>query len=91
MQPLGVAENATFLIDIDHVNYHDLKADDLGVWNPTGTKKTFFRFSSSGTLRFTSKRPSTSINSSYYILTHRYYVHKSYEKFHRQIADIEGR
>ena len=42
VQPLGVAENATFLIDIDHVNYHDLKADDLGVWNPTGTKKTFF-------------------------------------------------
>ena len=38
-QPLGVVENATFLIGIDSVNYQDLKADDLGVWVPTGTKK----------------------------------------------------
>ena len=89
-QPLGVAENATFLLDLDYVNYQDLKADDLGVWVPTGTKKVFFRFSSSGILKFTNKKSGNAVKSSYYTLTRRYYVHKSYDKYHRQIADIEG-
>lgn len=90
-QPLGVAENASFIIDLDSVNFQDLKADDLGVWSPTGTKKTFFRFSSSGILKFSNKRPSDHTGSAYFTLTRRYYVHRSYEQFHRQIADIEGR
>lgn len=30
VQPLGVTENASFLLDNDVVNFQDLKADDLG-------------------------------------------------------------
>ena len=45
-----MAENASFIVDMDSVNFNDLKADDLGVWNPTNTKRTFFRFSTSGIL-----------------------------------------
>jgi hypothetical protein len=91
VQPLGVAENASFLIDLDSVDFHDLKADDLGVWSPTGTKRTYFRFSSSGILKFTNKKRSgAAANEAYFTLTRRYYVHKSYELFHREIADIEG-
>jgi len=44
VQPLGVTENASFVVDIDTVHFDDLKADDLGVWSPTGTKRTYFRF-----------------------------------------------
>ncbi len=29
VQPLGVAENAAFIIDFDSVNHEDLKADDM--------------------------------------------------------------
>lgn len=89
VQPLGVSENAAFIVDIDMVDLGDLKADDLGLWQPTGTKKSYFRFSQSGMLKISEKCPHGML-SQYYILTRRYYVHKSYDKYHRQIADIKG-
>ena len=42
VQPLGVTENAVFVISIDDVIFDDLKADDLGSWKGTGTKEFFF-------------------------------------------------
>ena len=86
VQPLGVSENATFIIDMEMVELRDLKADDLGSWHPTGTQKTYFRFSQSGTLKISEKCPRGSLS----LLTRRYYIHKFYDKFHRQIADIRG-
>ena len=90
VQPLGVCENAAFIVDIETVDHQDLKADDLGSWHPTGTKKSYFRFSSDGTLRVSEKRP-RNMPSDYYVLTRRYYTHKSYDKYHRLIADIRGK
>ena len=90
VQPLGVNENAAFIIDVECVDHQDLKADDLGLWRSTGTKKSYFRFSPDGTLRVSEKRP-RSIPSTYYVLTRRYYTHKSYDKYHRLIADIKGK
>lgn len=89
VQPLSVSENASFVIDADSVNFQDLKADDLGSWTTTGTKTCYFRFSSSGTLRISYKRASSN-STDYYTLTRRYYIHSSYERFHRQIVDIKG-
>ena len=40
MQCLGVSQNAVFVVDIDVINFGDLKADDLGLWKGTGTKTT---------------------------------------------------
>ena len=31
LQPLGVTDNASFIIDLDYVQFEDLKADDLGL------------------------------------------------------------
>ena len=84
-QPLGVAENAAFVISIDSIDFEDLKADDLGLWKGTGTKKTYFRFLSSGTIRFMSRKPKND-NMKYYVLTRRYFIHSTYSKFHRLIA-----
>ena len=39
VQPLSVTENSCFVVDIDSVDFQDLKADDLGAWSTTGTKK----------------------------------------------------
>jgi len=50
VQPLGVSQNAVFLIDIDIINFEDLKVDDLGLWKGTGTKKTYFRVLPSGAI-----------------------------------------
>ena len=36
LQPLGVTDNFSFIIDLDYVQFEDLKADDLGVWKSTG-------------------------------------------------------
>ncbi len=90
VQPLGVTENAAFVVDIDCVNFHDLKADDLGVWSPTGTKKCYFRFTPSGTLKIAQRTVSAGGGCDYYTLTRRYYVQKTYDKFHRQLVDIKG-
>ena len=89
VQPLGVMENSCFVVDVDAVEFQDLKADDLGAWSTTGTKKSFFRFTPSGNLRVTERKPGSQ-SSEYYTLTRRYYVHKSYDKFHRQLVDIKG-
>ena len=40
VQPLGISENAAFIVDVETVDYQDLKADDRGSWRPTGTKKS---------------------------------------------------
>ena len=89
VQPLGVTENAVFVISIDDVIFDDLKADDLGSWKGTGTKRIFFRLLSSGGVRFSARKPNSA--SKYYILTRRYFVHNTYNKFHRLIADIRGK
>jgi hypothetical protein len=38
MRPTGVSENATFVVDLDHVKFGDIKSDDIGCWKGTGTK-----------------------------------------------------
>lgn len=80
LQPLGVTENATFIVDVEAVHLQDLKADDVGSWHPTGTKKTYFRFSPSGALRISENQP-PGIHADYYVLTRRYYIHNSYISF----------
>ena len=42
VQPLCLTESASFVIDVDVINFEDLKADDLGSWNATGTRKSYF-------------------------------------------------
>ena len=39
VQPQGVLQNALFIVDVDVVNFEDLKADDLGSWKGTGRHK----------------------------------------------------
>ena len=58
IQPLSVVKNATFIIDIDHVPFSDLKADDLGMWRNNGTKSTYFSMSTNGSVRIASGKPS---------------------------------
>ena len=88
VQPLGVMRNATFIVDIDEVAFEDLKADDLGSWSSTGTKRIYFRFTQRNIVRYASGIPSSSSDS--FCLTRRYYVHKTYHRFHRIISDIIG-
>lgn len=89
VQPLAVAENAAFVINVDSVNFGDLRADDLGLWKGTGTKRVYFRFSPSGTIKYAANKPSA--QSDYFLLTRRYFVLKSYEMYHKMIADIRSK
>ena len=57
VQPLGVSQNAVFVVDIDVINFGDLKADDLGLWKGTGTKTTYFRVLPSGATRYSQCKP----------------------------------
>ena len=87
VQPLGVMENATFIVNLDHVRFDDLKADDVGSWKPTGTKHTYFRFNDDGETMY---KQGSSHGTGYYNLTRRYYVHGTCPTFHRLIVSIEG-
>ena len=91
VQPLGVSQNALFIIDIDVVNFDDLKADDLGSWKGTGTKRMYFRVSLSGAIRYSENKPNASLSSHYLQLTRRYYIHKSYAEYHRMIAAVQSK
>ena len=88
VQPLGVQANAAFLIDLDCVHFKDIKTDDLGVWKATGTKRTHFRFTQGNSIGYASGVPSKS--SDYFLLTRRYYVYGTYNRFHWIISDIKG-
>ena len=88
VQPLGIVKNTIFLIDIDSVGFGDLKADDLGSWKSTGTKRTYFRYTTSNSLVYATAGAD---RSNYFLLIRRYYVHKTYERFHRIICDIQGK
>ena len=85
VQPLGVTKNAVFQIDLDCVPFEDLKADDLGSWVATGTRRTYFRFTETNTIRYATGAPAS---DHYFMLTRRHYVHKTYNRFHRIICDI---
>ncbi len=74
VQPLGVMKNAVFMIDLDKVCFGDLKADDLGSWKATGTRRTHFRFTQSHAIRYASGKPCGSTATDYFLLTRRYYV-----------------
>ena len=89
VRPCGVSENATFVVDLDIVRFTDLKSDDLGSWNATGTKSTFFRITERG-VRIADKKPSKESLGLYHVLTRRYYVHNTYHLYHRLIADVKG-
>ena len=60
VQPLGVMKNAMFQIDLDKVPFEDLKADDLGSWVATGTRRTHFRFTQTNAIRYATGVPSSS-------------------------------
>ena len=59
VQPLGVSKNAVFHIDLDVVPFEDLKADDLGSWAATGTKRTHFRFTKTNAIKYATGIPSS--------------------------------
>ena len=42
VQPLGVNINCAFIVDLDHVDPEDLKADDNGSWKNNGTRRRNF-------------------------------------------------
>lgn len=88
IQPLGVTQNCTFVIDLDSVSVDDLRADDLGSWKPTGTRRSYFKLSETNEVDFFSRVPSE--QSSYFVIIRRYFVHLTCPKFRRCIVEIQG-
>lgn len=89
VQPLGVVKNCTFIIDIDSVSIDDLRADDLGAWKPTGTRRSYFILDENNEPDSLSQAPSS--GASYFVVIRRYFVHMTYSKFRRIIVEIQGK
>ncbi len=86
-RPLAVSDNASFIIDLDRVRFDDLKADDLGSWKQTGSKRTYFRLDDHGQIFYS--QATTGVQGNYCLLR-RYYVHGTCPTFHRLIVSVEG-
>ena len=87
-RPLGVNDNATFVIDLDWVRFDDLKADDLGSWIQKGSKHTIFCLDKEGHIYY---NQGNVCGKGYYTLMRCYYVHGTCSTFHRLIITIEGK
>ena len=90
VRPIGVTTSATFIVDVDDVQFANLKADDLGVWKTNGTKTTLFHILPNGNIFILSSKR-RAVKGSDYVLTRRYYVHGTYQQFRRIIVDIRGK
>lgn len=88
VQPLGIRRNCTFIIDLDSITVDDLKADDLGSWKSTGTRRSYFILNKKSQPEFLSAVPSA--ESSHFVIIHRYFVHQTCSKFHRCIVEIQS-
>ena len=86
IQPVGVSKNATFIVDVDDVEFADPKADDLRTWKTNNTKSTCFWIQPSGTFVISGKQKGPDNKS--YVTTRRYYVHGSYQLFCHVLTDI---
>ena len=89
VQPLGVSQNAVFVVDIDVVEFRDLKADDLGLWRGTGTRKHISDYCQPVVLDMLNAN--MMLVKKYLLLTRRYYVHQSSAKYYRMIVDIQSK
>ena len=90
-QPLGVFQNALFVVDIVVVNFNNLKADDIGLWKGTGTKENAFQSSIIRRYQVFREKTITSLSPNYTRLAHCYFVNKGYAEYHRMIADIQSK
>ena len=86
VQPRGIIRNATFIVDVDDVNFSDFKTDDLGSWVTKGTKPLSFDFSLMD--QYVYLPESLLFKKDHH--TRRYYTHATYRLFRRIIIDIKG-
>ena len=77
VQPRGIIRNATFIVDVDDVNFSDFKADDLGSWVTKGTKPLSFDFSLMD--QYVYLPESLLFKKDHH--TRRYYTHATYRLF----------
>ena len=88
VQPMGVNRNCSFIIDLDSICIDDLKADDLGSWKSTGTRRSYFKLRQGEEAEFVKVVPSQSAD--YFVVIRRYFVHSTYSKFRRCIVEIKS-
>ena len=50
------------------VEFDDIKADDLGSWRATGTKKQYFKVMPSGAIKYLQAKPTDS-RTQYFLFT----------------------
>ena len=88
MQLMGVNQNCTFIINLDFVCIENMKADDLGSWKSTGTRRAYFKLNQEEKIEFRRTLPSQT--TGYFMMVRRYFVHSTYSKFCRCIVEIRG-
>ena len=58
----------------------------MGIWKPNRTKKTHFKVLPNGRIWIALSSKGT---SSHYVIMRRYYMHGKYNRFHRNIKDLD--
>ena len=90
-QPVSVEHNAVFVIDLSALEcVKDLNCDDMGSWQSNGVCQAWVHVDSNGFVTSHGKFKPTKSSSGVYLITKKYYVHKTSKDLKKTIVFLSG-
>ena len=91
-QPVVVEHNAVFVVDLSALEcVKDLNCDDMGSWQSNGVYRAWMDVDSNGFVSSHGKsKPTKSSSSGIYVITKKYYVHKTSKDLKKTIVFLSG-
>ena len=82
--PTSVEDNTVFVVDTSKLtDKDDLKSDDLGAWDNTGSKSVFYRLDEDGKLTKVNKQETTDKEAGIFVIKRRSYSNLSLKSLRR--------
>ncbi len=94
--PVNISNNVSFLIDNAKIKHEsDIRCDDMGVWNCTGSPKLYLTLvydldGKANSARKCEEKPDA-LSSEFFVLKQSYFVNASSENCRKVISKLQGR
>ena len=90
-QPTVVEHNAVFIVDLSKLDcVKDLNCDDMGSWQSNGVYRSWVHVDSNGFVTSHGKSKPAKSSSGVYMITKKYYVHKTSNDLKKTIVFLSG-
>ena len=91
-QLVVVEHNAVFIVDLSALEcVKDLNCDDMGSWQLNGVYRAWVHVDSNGFVTSHGKMKPTKSSTGVYLITKKYYVHKTSKDLKKTIVFLSGR